>query len=237
MSNEFLILLTTTASVAFIHTLAGPDHYLPFIVISKARKWKLKKTIWFTALCGLGHVGSSVILGLVGIALGVAVGELEVFEGVRGSIISWLFTSFGLLYMVWGVQKAYRNKPHTHLHFHENQSIHEHDHTHNGEHVHIHEADKKVNLTPWILFTIFILGPCEPLIPLVMFPAAKDNYSDMFLLIGMFSLITIATMVLLVSAAFYGIEFLPIKRLERYSHALAGGTIFACGLGMIFLGL
>jgi nickel/cobalt exporter len=237
MTNEFLILVSTTASLALIHTLAGPDHYLPFIVISKARKWKLKKTIWFTVLCGLGHVGSSVILGLIGIAMGIAVGKLEVFEGVRGSIISWLFTSFGLLYMVWGMQKAYRNKPHNHLHFHDNESIHEHEHSHHNEHVHIHETDKKVNLTPWILFTIFIFGPCEPLIPLVMYPAAKNNYSDLIILTVIFGLITITTMIFLVSAAFYGIEFLPMKKIERYSHALAGGTILVCGLGMIFLGL
>jgi len=237
MTNEFLILLTTTASLALIHTLTGPDHYLPFIVISKARKWKLKKTIWFTALCGVGHVGSSVILGLIGIALGVAVGKLEFFEGIRGSIVTWLFTSFGLMYMVWGVRKAYRNKSHNHIHFHDHVRIHEHEHTHHDEHVHIHETDKKVNLTPWILFTIFIFGPCEPLIPIVMYPAAKHNYSEMIILTVIFSLITISTMIVLVTAASYGFRFLPMKKIERYSHALAGGTIFVCGLGMLSLGL
>jgi nickel/cobalt exporter len=62
MSTEFTLLLLTAMSVAFIHTLSGPDHYLPFIMISKARKWSLVKTTWFTVLCGLGHVGSSTIL-------------------------------------------------------------------------------------------------------------------------------------------------------------------------------
>lgn len=237
MTNEFLILLTTTASLALVHTLAGPDHYLPFIVISKARKWKLRKTIWFTALCGIGHVGSSVILGIIGIALGVAVGKLEFFEGIRGSVVSWLFTSFGLLYMVWGIRKSFRNKSHKHLHFHIGEGFHEHEHKHHEDHAHIHESNEKVNLTPWILFTIFIFGPCEPLIPIVMYPAAKHNYSDMIILTVIFSLITITIMIFLVSAASYGIEFLPMKKLERYSHALAGGAIFVCGLGMLFLGL
>lgn len=237
MTNEFLILLATTSFLALIHTLTGPDHYLPFIVISKARKWKMRKTIWFTALCGIGHVGSSVILGLIGIALGIAVGKLELFEGIRGSIVSYLFTSFGLLYMVWGLRRAYRNKTHKHLHYHSNESFHVHEHTHHDEHVHIHESNEKVNITPWILFTIFIFGPCEPLIPIVMYPAAKSNYVDMIILTIIFSVITITTMIILVSAASYGFKFLPIKKFERYSHALAGGTIFICGLGMLFLGL
>ncbi|MCX6226548.1 MAG: sulfite exporter TauE/SafE family protein [Bacteroidia bacterium] len=237
MTNELIILVATTASVALIHTLTGPDHYLPFIMISKARNWKMKKTIWFTALCGAGHVGSSVLLGFIGISLGLAVEKLELFEGVRGSIVTWLFTSFGLIYMIWGLQKAYKNKIHKHLHFHDNDSIHEHDHTHHNGHVHIHESIKKANVTPWILFTIFIFGPCEPLIPIVIYPAAKHNYPEMIILTVLFSLITISTMIVLVTAAWYGFKFLPMQKIERYSHALAGGTIFVCGLGMLFLGL
>ena len=77
MTSEFTLLLLTAVSVAFIHTLAGPDHYLPFIMMSKARNWSVVKTSWFTVLCGLGHVGSSIVLGLVGIAFGVALKKLE----------------------------------------------------------------------------------------------------------------------------------------------------------------
>jgi nickel/cobalt transporter (NicO) family protein len=197
----------------------------------------MNKTIGFTALCGVGHVGSSVILGFIGIALGIAVGKLELFEGVRGSIVSWLFTSFGLVYMVWGIRRAYKNKIHKHLHYHDNEIVHEHEHSHHHDHAHIHESSEKVNLTPWILFTIFVFGPCEPLIPIVMYPAAKHNYSELIIVTLVFSIITIATMITLVTAASFGFKLLPMNKLERYSHALAGGTIFICGLGMLFLGL
>ena len=237
MTNEFIILLATTASVALLHTLSGPDHYLPFIVMAKARKWKMKKTIWFTALCGLGHVGSSILLGVIGIAMGVAVEKLELVEGVRGSIVTYLFTSFGLVYLIWGLRKAHKNKPHSHAHSHSGLSLHNHLHTHEKEHVHIHTSPEKVNITPWILFTIFIFGPCEPLLPIVMYPAAKHNYGEMIIVTALFSLITITTMIILVTAASYGFKFLPMKKIERYSHALAGGTIFICGLSMLIFGL
>jgi len=71
MTTEFQILLMTAASVGFLHTILGPDHYLPFIMIGKARDWTLKKTLWLTFLCGVGHILSSVVIGLVGIAIGV----------------------------------------------------------------------------------------------------------------------------------------------------------------------
>jgi len=260
MTSEFSILAIATVSIAFFHTLSGPDHYLPFIMISKAREWKLRKTILFTAICGLGHVGSSVVLGLIGIAFGIAVGQLELMEGVRGSIVSWIFTSFGLIYMVWGIRQSYRTRRHTHSHFHLGSGLHNHEHDHHKEHIHVHlpvnlaldqhhlhhqhnendhnhATNKKRNITPWILFTIFIFGPCEPLIPIVMYPAAKDNYTQMLILTMIFSLITILTMITLVAVSYYGFRFLPMKKLERHSHALAGGAIFLCGMGMLFLGL
>lgn len=237
MTNEFTLLLLTAVSIAFLHTLAGPDHYLPFIMISKARNWSLAKTSWFTVLCGLGHVGSSIIVGLVGIALGMAVSKLELFESVRGSIIAWLFAAFGLVYLVWGIYRILRNKPHVHKHYHSDGEEHLHEHNHHSEHLHVHEEKGKVNITPWILFTIFVFGPCEPLIPIVMYPAAKHNYTELIVVTAAFSLITILTMLTVVLVASYGIKLLPMKTLEKYSHVMAGGTILLCGLGMVFLGL
>jgi len=84
MQNIWL-LAATAATLGFVHTLIGPDHYLPFIVISRARKWKLRKTMWISFLCGLGHVLSSVALGFLGIALGMAVGYLEKVESTRAA--------------------------------------------------------------------------------------------------------------------------------------------------------
>jgi nickel/cobalt exporter len=237
MTQELSLLLIATISIAFIHTLIGPDHYLPFIVISKAKKWSLSKTALFTALCGIGHVGSSVVLGFIGIALGIAIGKLEFIEGVRGNIISWVFTAFGLMYLIWGIRHSLRNKSHQHIHFHSTGDNHMHEHTHHEEHLHIHENGEKINLTPWILFTIFVFGPCEPLIPLVMYPAAKHNYNELLLVTIIFSAVTIITMLSLVLITSYGIKLVPVKAMEKYSHALAGGTIFLCGMGMLFLGL
>jgi cytochrome c biogenesis protein CcdA len=102
---------------------------------------------------------------------------------------------------------------------------------------HTHPHKQKRNITPWVLFTIFIFGPCEPLIPIVMYPSAKENYQQMFILTLIFSLITITTMMTLVAAAHYGFKFIPMKKLEKHYHTLAGGAIFLCGMGMLVLGL
>lgn len=237
MTTEASVLLLTTLSIGFFHTLTGPDHYLPFVVIAKARSWNIRKTMWFTALCGFGHVGSSVVLGIAGIALGIAVNNIELWEGQRGSIVSLLIMAFGFVYLVWGIFRTVKNKPHKHLHFHGDGHTHEHEHTHRDEHVHMHEKKDKINITPWILFTIFIFGPCEPLIPLVMYPAAGHNTMLLIAVTSLFTFVTIGTMLLLVLFALKGFSFVPLKKFERYGHALAGFTILLCGVGMVFFGL
>ena len=77
MNQEIELLALSALSLGFLHTLFGPDHYIPFIAMAKAGKWTKKKTLWVTALSGLGHVVGSVILGLLGIALGVALNIVE----------------------------------------------------------------------------------------------------------------------------------------------------------------
>ena len=45
---------------------------------------------------------------------------------------------------------------------------------------------------------------------------------------------TVATMLVTVAVGYLGISRLPLGRLERYSHALAGLALVACGLAIQF---
>ncbi len=237
INSQILVIAGTAATIGFVHTVLGPDHYLPFIVIGRARKWSLPKTLFISFLCGLGHVLSSIILGFIGIALGVAVFRLEAVESFRGGLAAWLLISFGFAYFIWGFHRALRKKPHKHIHIHADGEKHEHSHTHEAAHSHIHEETTKTNLTPWILFTIFVFGPCEPLIPLIMYPAAKHNIEGLAIVALAFGLTTILTMLAIIAVSSWGVSFLRLGRLERYAHALAGAMIFVSGLSVQFLGL
>ncbi|MGR3317318.1 MAG: urease accessory protein UreH domain-containing protein [Candidatus Anammoxibacter sp.] len=236
MTHELLILTITAASIGFFHTLFGPDHYLPFIMLSKAKKWSLNKTSWVTLLCGTGHIFSSVLLGVVGVALGFSIKRLEAIELFRGGMAAWALIAFGLVYFVWGLRRAIRNKPHTHKHYHESDDSHVHSHSHNKEHLHVHEKESK-NITPWILFTIFVFGPCEPLIPLLMYPAAKSSYLGLITVTCVFAAVTLSTMLGIVISSSFGINLLPFGKLERYTHAIAAASICCCGLVIQFCGL
>jgi len=236
MSAELVALTILAASIGVGHTLLGPDHYLPFVVLARARGWSRAATVLVTTLCGLGHVGSSIVLGTIGIALGVAVARVEGIESARGDVAAWLLTAFGLIYMVWGIRRAARHRTHSHVHAHSGGETHVHVHDHVRAHVHPHDEGNAVSLTPWVLFTIFVFGPCEPLIPILMYPAAADSAFGVALVAGVFSAATILTMLALVLLLSFGLSRLPTRGLERYSHALAGLAILLCGVA-IHLGL
>ena len=238
LSHQIVYFSALGGALGFVHTVLGPDHYIPFIFMAKARKWKIRRTMFITLLCGIGHVSSSIILGFIGIALGIGVTKLTNIESVRGNWAAWGFTIFGLIYMLWGLYRAYQKRPHTHLHLH-GKVAHEHKHEHVHNHDHLHDEEKLTNITPWVLFVIFVLGPCEPLIPVIIYPAVEERGSvaEALIVSAVFSIVTIITMLALVYLLGKGINFIRLQKLERYTHVLAGAMLLISGIAILFLGL
>lgn len=254
---DLAVLAFGAASIGVVHTLLGPDHYLPFVALARTRRWSTAKTMVVTAACGMGHVLSSVAIGAIGIAAGTALDVLVNVESVRGSIAAWLLLVVGVAYMAWGVRRARRASAHAHLHVHADGTLHTHAHDHKlAPHAHVGGArlgpsaaltfeplpapreHPVVSATPWALFLVFVLGPCEPLIPVLMYPAAHASWVAIGVVCVVFATATIATMLAVVLAVLGGLEALGDKAhgLERWSHAVAGATLSLCALMILLLG-
>lgn len=237
MINESGLLIATAASVGFIHTLTGPDHYLPFIVLSRARGWSTAKTLSVTVACGAGHVGSSLIIGIAGLYLGQALNTLTGIETLRGEIAAWCLITFGFLYLIWGIKKSPKMDGMKHA------RDRVHDRTGNSYtqdlpgSEHLHRVKSYKELSPWILFTVFVLGPCEPFIPILLYPAVAEHISAVVMVTLAFSLTTMATMAAMVLLSIQGLKTIPCRLADRHLHAIAGGTILLCGIGIKFLGI
>ena len=237
MSAELLVLASTAAAVGFVHTLLGPDHYVPFIVLATARGWSRAKTTAITLLCGVGHVLSSIVLAAIALGLGVAVSRLTAIETARGVLAGWALIAIGLIYGAWGLRRALAGG-HGHVHLGGGHAaMHALTHAHGDGPAEVAAAARRVPLTPWALFLVFVLGPCEPLIPLLLYPAATASLAGTVVVTGAFAATTIGTMLGIVLLGAAGVRHVHIGILERYSHALAGAAILACGLAIRFLGL
>ncbi|MEX0586909.1 MAG: sulfite exporter TauE/SafE family protein, partial [Pirellulales bacterium] len=95
-------------------------------------------------------------------------------------------------------------------------------------------AARRRAMTPWVLFTIFLFGPCEPLIPMLMYPAAQGNAWGVAAVTVLFGATTVLTMLGIVLAISLGADRIRVGWLSRYSHALAGFVILACAVAMKF---
>lgn len=207
MDHDLQLLLSLAVGIGVLHTAVGVDHTLPFVVLARAQRWPLPRTLRFTMLCGLGHVLSSVLLGAVGLAVGAAVAHLEFVESLRGDLASGALIVFGLAYAAWSWGRG-----------------HEHDLPRPG-------------VTFWSLFLVFVLGPCEPLIPLLMVPALEQSAWATALVAFTFGAATLGTMVLLVTLAWAGLGLAPLHRLEGRANTLAGLAIALSGLAIRLFGI
>ena len=235
---ELNVLYFSAASLGFFHTVLGPDHYVPFIVLSKARNWSKSKTLWITFISGLGHVGSTILLGIIGVALGISINKLESIDEFRGEIVGWMLFIFGIIYLLYGIYKLAEHKTHQgHSHF-LNFLLPK-----NARNLHHLSSDenevrksKQAGLTSWMLFLIFVLGPCEVLIPLLIFPAAQHSTFGILMVTFIFSLATIVTMLAIVYLGYNGSKQLKLKGNGVYVHIIAGLVLAFLGISIQFLG-
>ena len=232
MLPEMTLLLSAAIAIAVIHTLTGPDHYVPFIFFAKSRGWSIRKTIWWTIVCGCAHVWSSVLLGIGAAALGWNFAKYKWLDGIRGGIAGWGMIFFGIFYLVWGVIKAKKNIVHKHFDVSDNGELVVFEHNHKN----VFDNKERYKVTPWVLFLIFLLGPCEPMIPLLYYPGAKNSISGIVALVAVYTAFTLIIMLTMVVGGIYGIGFFKSNKFEKYMPVVSGATLLICGFGMVYLG-
>jgi len=222
-----LALIATTVVTAVVHTLI-PDHWLPFVLVSRAEGWTTRRTVALTAASGMLHVTLSIALGMVILVAGRgaerAVGGLgETLSQLSG----WMLMLFGVCYMGWFLFRG------------------GHAHTF-GIHPHHHPEDPEPNpkerlgmrlkdLSGYTLTFVVGFNPCILLIPLVL-GAAQLSPLTLVAVSVAFAISTISSMVFVTLAGLRGTSRLTSPFLTRYGEALSGGLIAATGAAVLLLG-
>ena len=230
-------MLTTLAAtgftVAFLHA-AIPTHWLPFVLVARARGWTHGKTLAVSMGAGLGHVLLTSLLGL-GIAwLGLQLDEHfgELFSRAAGGLLLAIS-----LWFFW--RQARGGVLHHHVggsgHRASEHCGHEHDHSHMEDELKDTELVSR-RAGDWAaitgLFTMLTLSPCEGFLP-VYLSGVHYGWRGFVVLSGILAVGTLAGMLLFTWLTLVGFARLPIQRLERYEAGLLG-VIFA-GLGLMML--
>ena len=216
MISETFLIAGSAASIGFIHTILGPDHYLPLVAMAKTNGWSGSKTATYTLFCGISHVLGTILVGSLVFLLGLAFFNMDTVQSFRGNFAGWFLLLFGAIYFAWGTRWAMRNSR-------------------------LKQKPTQINTisrcAPFALLIFFILGPCEPLIPLMSLGTGNTEVLSSILVLLAFCGTTVLTMLLCVMFFYYGISrFSLFMKFEDYMHAVTGLIIFLCGSAIQFLG-
>lgn len=237
MTSPILTTIAVTGfTVAFFHA-AIPTHWLPFVLVARARQWSRAKTLAVTLSAGLGHVALTSLLGLAIAWFGFQVDERlgAAFPWVTGSVM----VAIGLYYF-WR-QWSGRGIQHHHLlgghHQASDHCGHEDGHSHWDEELKDSPLGSR-EAGDWAamsgLFMMLTLSPCEGFLP-VYLSGVQFGWHGFMVLSAILAVATLLGMLIFTWLTLVGLEKLEVRSFERYESALLGGLFTALGVLIILL--
>jgi nickel/cobalt exporter len=201
-------LLISAAGVGIGHSLLGPDHTIPFVALAKTHRWSIKKALAVTIGCGIAHVGGAWLLGTFMMSLGASTSAWANTMEFQAHWAGWGLVLFGALYLVWGLRAAFRRT----------------------------ETKTPGTFWAWVLFLLFVFGPCEPLLPFLA-TAAGAGHPDLVPLMTL--VFATATLVGMSVGVLAGLGVLSAVKFStgRWTPAFSGGALLLSGLAVKFAGL
>jgi nickel/cobalt exporter len=241
MQSPVLTTIAVTGfTVAFFHA-AIPTHWLPFVLVARARGWGRAKTLAVTVFAGLGHVALTSLLGLAIAWFGF---QLDEHSGEKFTwIVGGLLILVGLFYF-WQQARG-GGVRHHHLLGGQHRPSAKCGHEHEDEHKHSH-WDVELKESPlasrkagdWAaisgLFVMLTLSPCEGFLP-VYLSGVQFGWHGFLVLSGILAVATLLGMILFTWLTLIGLEKFEVKNFERYEAALLGTIFTVLGILMLVL--
>jgi len=203
MSKTGILLLLAAVSTAAFHSLF-PDHWLPFVLVARARRWSLKRTLWVTGLSNLLHIALTVTLGMVALVVGLefsqAVGEaMERATGI-------LLIVFGSGYAFWSWRRG-------------------------SKHGHRLEKYPEDRVSAYSLAVVLGVDPCVAALP-IFFASSTLGAPSTVLIMVSFALGTIGGALGITALALGGLYKVEMPFLERHGDLISGLFIAVVGIAV-----
>ncbi len=212
------VVVTGSAAVGALHALL-PDHWIPFVLLSKARRWDLGRSMMAVLAGGVAHLGSTAALGLIIAFLGAEaiqrIGPAAEFAGAG------ILAIFGVLLALRGMKAARTGAGHGH--------------GHDGDHSdHDHGDAPRSDRSHLVEGAVLGIRPCAEAIPVFLAAAAYGLTSSVLAVVAWVAA-TLGTMLVVVWLSLLGLRSFKPEPLERYGELATGVVILLMGLGAAIL--
>jgi ABC-type nickel/cobalt efflux system permease component RcnA len=215
-----IILASSAALIGFVHSLA-PGHWLPVVLLAKARKWSLQTALLGAAVAASGHILISNAIGAASIWVGSKffASHADAIENYGERYGSLLLILFGLAYAA----SAYFRHSHCHGHTH-----------HGPDPGPALKGSKKKRKTPFVFLFSLGFSPCIAVLPVFATAAVKGAAAVLLAMVSFSVGVLLALMGSTVLAS-HGLAKIDHPIFEHYGDVLTGLGIFLMGVIFFFI--
>lgn len=195
-----------------------PNHWIPLVALSKSENWNEKSTMGITAIAGFAHTLSTIIIGIIVGFLGYKLSDSYSF--IVSVIAPSLLILLGIIYLGLSIKA---NKHHHHSH-----EIHIDD---------VNPEGTRKKTTAAIILTLVIsmfFSPCLE-IEAYFFVASKLGWGGIIAVSIIYTIITIAGMLLLVWLGMKGVRKIKSHFLEHHEKTITGTLLIILGIAGYFI--
>lgn len=237
MNDTALATVAATGfAVAFLHAMI-PTHWLPFVLVARARQWTAARTLAVATAAGLGHV---LLTSLIGLAIAWFGFQLtEAYSEATRWLAGGILISLGAFYAwrQWRGQGICHHPTPGSEHSPSEACGTERDHSHWEEEL----AGSRLVQTgtgDWAaiagLFTMLTLSPCEAFLP-VYLSGVQFGWRGFVVLSLILAVATLVGMTLFTWLTLIGFDRLRIKRLERHEAGMLAALFVVLGIIVLLL--
>ncbi len=211
-----LVHIITGALLLSIVHASIPNHWIPLVALSKSEKWSEKFTMGATAIAGLAHTLSTIIIGVIVGFFGYKLSSSYAF--IVGVIAPTVLIILGIAYLI----ASFRHNKHHHHH-----------------EIHLNDANlllaKKTTFT--ILLTLVVsmfFSPCLE-IEAYFFVASKLGWEGIIAVSIVYTFVTVSGMLLLVWFGLKGVQKINSNYLEHHEKTITGFLLVFLGIAGYFI--
>lgn len=200
-------ILVGSILLSLLHAVI-PNHWLPVLAIGRKENWSLREVTKVTFLSGMSHAMSTIVIGIV-------LGMLSIQLSAKLEYFTKLIAPLCLIAI--GTFFIYQH--HRHKHFH------------------LHEVPKPSLSKTKIILALVIamfLSPCMEIEAYFLLAGTKGLWA-VFLIAGLYLVISVSGMILWVRLAYKGLLKLNRHSLEHNAGIITGWTLVITGILSSFI--
>jgi nickel/cobalt exporter len=199
-------LVSGSLLLSLLHAII-PNHWLPILAIGRKENWSLREVLQVTAISGLSHVASTLLIGWILAFFGWELSQK--YKSITPFIAPLVLIIIGAVFI-------YRH--HRHKHFHVADQ---------------HHQNSKFKMVASLSLAMFF-SPCLE-VEAYFLAAGVENFWWTALLSAIYFFVTLSGMVIWVAVAYHGLNKFNWHALEHKAGIIAGVTLIASGIITYFL--